>query len=213
MKGVEAALFLVVCITIGVLSISLLRTHQAQSAISVNSGPYFVVTQNVATIMGSNPDVKGQPACPYTLVEFADYQCPACGRAESGISELLARFPGKLNLVFRNYPLDNIHPEAMSAAIAAEAAREQKCFWPVHDSLFHHQKQLDEDIIRAIIMQYHLDYRRFKKSCMTSAKQRVKADVSLGASLWLEGTPTFILCCPDKKAILLSSLGQVPSLL
>ena len=77
-----------------------------------------------------------------TLVEYGDFECPYCGRAEPVLRELLADFGDELRFVFRNLPLSDVHPRAQLAAEAAEAAAAQGKFWEMHDKLFEHQDAL-----------------------------------------------------------------------
>ena len=95
--------------------------------------------------MPVNPEVdhvRGPANAPVTLVEYGDFECPYCGRAEPALRELLAEFGDELRFVFRNLPLADVHPRAQLAAEAAEAAGAQGKFWEMHDMLFEHQDAL-----------------------------------------------------------------------
>src|SRR6476660_2239452 len=78
-----------------------------------------------------------------TLVEYGDYQCPHCGHAHPLIKRLLNEMGNELRFVFRHFPLQEIHPAAYMAALAAEAAAKQDKFWPMHDMIFEHQANLN----------------------------------------------------------------------
>src|SRR5438552_3146929 len=92
---------------------------------------------------------SGPEDAPVTLVEYGDYECPHCGRAHPILRELQRRMGRKLRLVFRNFPLAELHPHARHAAEAAEAAAAQGKFWEMHDALFEHQTRLaDTDLLR-----------------------------------------------------------------
>ena len=75
------------------------------------------------------------------LVEFGDYQCPSCGAAHPTTKKLLQEFDGKITFVFRNFPLESIHKNAMPAAKYAQAAAKQNKFWQMHDKLFEAQQE------------------------------------------------------------------------
>lgn len=84
--------------------------------------------------------LRGPEAAKVTLVEFGDYQCPSCGAYAPVVLEVLRRYPQQVRLEFHHFPLISIHPFAMTAAMAAEAAGEQGRFWEMHDMLFDHQQ-------------------------------------------------------------------------
>src|SRR5262249_30715493 len=85
--------------------------------------------------------ITGPANAPITLVEFADYQCPMCKKWSPMISELMRRYPDKVRFEYHYYPLVQIHPNAMAAAKAAEAAGEQGRYWEMHDLLFDEQER------------------------------------------------------------------------
>ena len=99
---------------------------------------------NSQLLLPIQPDdhVEGSPQARYTLVEYGDYECPACGSLFQTIRQLHAKFGADVRLVFRHYPLSGIHPHAEKAAEAAEAAAAQGRFWEMHDLLFEHQDAL-----------------------------------------------------------------------
>ena len=86
--------------------------------------------------------VRGAEGAPVTLVEYGDYECPYCGRAEIVVRELLDSFGDDLRYVWRHLPLNDVHPDAQMAAEAAEAAGAQGAFWEMSDRLLQHQDQL-----------------------------------------------------------------------
>ncbi len=96
---------------------------------------------SAASVIGPHPDFRGDQNAPYTLVEFADYQCPPCKAADAQVGSVLNRYKGKVRLTFRNYPLP-FHEYALPAALAAETARRQGKFWPMHDALYASQNEL-----------------------------------------------------------------------
>ncbi len=105
--------------------------------------------------------IRGPAEAPVTLVEYGDFECPYCGRAEPIIRELLADF-GDVRYVWRHLPLSDVHPNADLAAEAAEAAAAQGEFWEMHDLLLEHQDELDSSPPRAAMReQLGLDPERF----------------------------------------------------
>src|SRR4249920_2620123 len=94
--------------------------------------------------------VQGDPHAPITLVEYGDYQCPACGAAFPIVTAVQKHFGKELRLVFRNFPLTQIHPEAESAAETAEFAGAHGHFWEVHDALYENQDELGLSLYLAL---------------------------------------------------------------
>src|SRR4029450_4904992 len=101
-------------------------------------------------------------ACPVTVVEYGDFECPYCGRAEPVVRELLADF-GDVRYVWRHLPLSDVHPNARRAAEAAEAAAEQGAFWEMHDALFEHQDDLRLGALLHYADDLGLDLERFRR--------------------------------------------------
>jgi protein-disulfide isomerase len=142
--------------------------------------------------------VRGNPEAPVTIVEYGDFQCPTCGRYHPILDELLRRYAGKLKLEFHHFPLISIHPNAMGAALAAEAAGDQGKFWEMHDMLFEHQAEWSpnpnaEALFLQYALQLGLDSNQFMQSMRSPAtRDRVLADVTQGNPI-VTGTPTFII--------------------
>jgi protein-disulfide isomerase len=85
---------------------------------------------------------RGEPSAPLTLIEFSDFQCPFCKQLHETLTALMAKYPSKVRLYYKHFPLTNLHPLAYSMALAAECARDQKAgaFWALHDDFFAHQE-------------------------------------------------------------------------
>src|SRR6266853_6975719 len=97
---------------------------------------------NLKVPVGPAERTLGDEHAPVTLVEYGDYECPHCGRAHPIVREAQKRMGRRLRFVFRNFPLAEMHPHAVHAAEAAEAAAIQGKFWEMHDLLFEHQAAL-----------------------------------------------------------------------
>lgn len=160
-----------------------------------------------SAIIGSRTDFLGNANSPYTLVEFGDYECPPCRAMHKQLPELLKRYDGQVRFTFRHLPLTSIHPNALPAAIAAEAARKQERFWPVHQALF--TTELNTAAIQNVVRSERLDRARFHRDAAATAKKVVQDDIRQAEELGLQGTPSFILCCPDGRVIRLTSLDQL----
>jgi protein-disulfide isomerase len=137
--------------------------------------------------------VRGPDEAPVTLVEYGDFECPYCGRAEPVVRELLADY-GDLRYVWRHLPLTDVHPHAQLAAEGAEAAAGQGKFWPMHDQLLDHQGALTgKDLIR-YAGELGLDIDRFTRDLRNHAGQaKIAADVDSADLSGVSGTPTFFV--------------------
>jgi protein-disulfide isomerase len=134
-----------------------------------------------------------------TLVEFGDYQCPSCGAYHPFVKEILNRYPKQLRLEFHHYPLISLHPNAMAAAMAAEAAGEQGHYWEMHDALFEFQAQWSsspnaEAVFLALANRIGLNANAFMQSMRSPAlQQRVLKDVERAQDAKVEAVPTFFI--------------------
>jgi protein-disulfide isomerase len=141
----------------------------------------------------SNADhSQGPKNAPLMLVEYGDYECPHCGRAYPIVKQLQQTLSDKLLFVFRNFPLAEIHPHAMNAARAAEAAGLQGQFWEMHDLLFENQDRLDDQSLQAYASSLELDMEKFVEDTNSEEIfERIAADIDGGARSGVNGTPTF----------------------
>jgi formate-nitrite transporter family protein len=134
--------------------------------------------------------VQGNEGARFTLVEYGDYECPHCGRLFATIERLRHDWPNDIRLVFRQYPLSGIHPHALQAAQAAEAAAAQGLFWQMHDLLFANQSALSlRDLVR-YAEQLSLDIKRFTDELKHGIyEDRVRTDFRRGVANGVYGTP------------------------
>ncbi|MEY4722758.1 MAG: hypothetical protein RLZZ324_271 [Candidatus Parcubacteria bacterium] len=127
-----------------------------------------------------------------TIVEFADFQCPYSKEASTAVRSIAAKHGGTVRVIFRDYPLTDLHPDAREAAIAASCAQEQGKFWAYHDRLFQSSPALGAADLLRFASESGLDTVQFQK-CFTEERyaKRVDADTAQAQSLGLAGTPTF----------------------
>jgi Na+/H+ antiporter NhaA len=138
--------------------------------------------------------VRGSQDAPVTLVEYGDYECPYCGQAEVVIRELLDSFGTELRYVWRHLPLNDVHPNAQTAAEAAEAAAAQGAFWEFHDQLLAHQDELTPPDLRRNAEELDLDMDRFWDELRgRDHAERVAEDVASADASGVAGTPTFFI--------------------
>ena len=151
-----------------------------------------------------NDPVRGNPDAPITIIEFSDFQCPFCARFHvQTLPSILEEYidTGKVNLVYRDFPIQSIHPNALPAAVAAECANEQGKYWQYHDTLFERQNswsKLDTGSVISTFSQYAtdigLEQQQFD-SCLGSGKylQEVQQDLNDGRTYDITGTPGFFI--------------------
>jgi Na+/H+ antiporter NhaA len=137
--------------------------------------------------------VRGPAEAPVTVVEYGDFECPYCGRAEPAVRELLKEF-GDVRYVWRNLPLTDVHPHAQAAAEAGEAAAEQGAFWEMHDKLLDHQDGLKASDLVRYAEELGLDVQRFEDDLQRRAgAQHIAEDVDSADLSGVSGTPTFFI--------------------
>ena len=129
-----------------------------------------------------------------TLVEYGDFECPNCKQAAPVVKLLLERFRGRVRIVWRHFPLEEVHPHALHAALAAEVAAGQDNFWPMHDLLFENQRHLKLPQLRSYAERLELDMVRYDADMGdTVYLQRVREDIEGGTRSGVRSTPTFFL--------------------
>jgi len=138
--------------------------------------------------------IRGAIDGPVTVVEYGDFECPYCGRAEPVVRELLRDFEQEVRYVWRHLPLNDVHPHAQLAAEAAEAAADQGAFWEMHDLMLDHQDALEASDLVGYAEQLGLDVERFTDNLRDHAgTARVAEDVDSADLSGVSGTPTFFI--------------------
>ncbi|MFM2161387.1 MAG: hypothetical protein RLZZ383_899 [Pseudomonadota bacterium] len=142
----------------------------------------------------SGAPVKGPANAKIKIVEFSDFQCPYCTKAADTVKQIVETYPNDVSVEYRHFPL-SFHDKAQRAAEASECANEQGKFWEYHDLLFANQSALDEANLTTYAGQVAgLDAAKFA-ACMAApkAKEAVAADLKIGASVGMSGTPGFYI--------------------
>jgi protein-disulfide isomerase len=137
---------------------------------------------------------RGAKDAAVTIVEFSDFQCPYCQAAVATINQLMAQYAGKIKLVFRDFPIPNLHPLAPKAHEAARCAAEQDKFWEYHDRLFEKSPLLSPADLKQYARDLKLNGDEFDK-CVDGGKYQaaIASDVQDGTRLGASGTPTFFI--------------------
>src|SRR5881296_3428939 len=144
--------------------------------------------------VGPRDHTLGAVEAPVTLVEYGDFECPFCGRAYPELKQVLRRLGGKVQFVFRHFPLSEVHPHARHAAEVAEAAAAQGKFWEMHDLLFARQDALDDADLLKYAAELSLDSDRVRRELAGHEHvRRVEEDQQSGLDSGVKGTPTFYI--------------------
>ncbi|MDA1079096.1 MAG: thioredoxin domain-containing protein [bacterium] len=169
---------------------------------SKETTPTAQVADQAELVAGAKHTI-GPDSAPVTIVEFSDLQCPACKASQPLVKAVVAEFGDQVRLVYRHFPLDQLHPLARTAAVASEIAAEENAFWPMHDLLFERQlvwsKLGSVDEAKATFTQYAvelgLDEAAFSAKIQDSSvySSLVQKDADLGTKIGINATPTFFV--------------------
>ena len=137
---------------------------------------------------------QGPATAAVTLVQYGDYECPYTRQSTTIVRAIQQQLGDQLRFVFRNFPLTEIHPHALHAALAAEAAAAQGKFWQMHDYIFHHQHTLEDSDLEQFAEAVGLDMQPFARALADQrALARIEEDVEGGERSGVQGTPTFFI--------------------
>jgi protein-disulfide isomerase len=144
------------------------------------------------TVAATGPSIGSEKA-PVTIVEFSDFECPFCVRAEATVKQVMKEYEGKVRLVYRDFPLP-FHSHAQKAAEAAHCAGDQGKYWDMHETLFSNQQALGTDELKGHAKKLGLDSSKFDK-CLDSGEKAklVEENKKAGAEVGVSGTPAFFV--------------------
>ena len=137
---------------------------------------------------------KGPATAPVTLIEFSDFECPYCGGLFPTLKQVEKNYSDKLRIVYRQFPLTNIHPHAQKAAEASLCAFDQQRFWEFHDSMFGNQRELSVPDLKQRAVDLKLDTAKFNE-CLDSGRKvaAIQSDIQAGARAGVTGTPAIFI--------------------
>jgi protein-disulfide isomerase len=148
----------------------------------------------VYTVNTEGAPFEGPKSAAITIVEFSDFQCSFCARVDPTVKQLQDVYKDNVQIVWKHYPLINIHKNAMEAAVAAEAAHSQGKFWQFHDKLFASQSKLSPDQMREYAKELGLDAAKFEADLTSpEVRKHVTDDMSEAHRLGVTGTPAFFV--------------------
>jgi protein-disulfide isomerase len=161
------------------------------------SGPdvrvLFDAPRHTIDVTSADPSI-GSASAPVTLVEFSDFQCPFCQRVAPTLKQVKDKYGDKVRVVWKDFPLTQIHPQAFKAGEAAHCAADQGKFWEYHDRLFANQQALQPNDLKKHAADLGLDATAFA-SCLDTSKygERVRDGVAEGSRLGVNSTPTIYI--------------------
>ena len=172
-------------------------TLQGQTPTTTVRSPTTTTTPKVVQVSADDDPVKGDANAPVEIIEFSDFQCPFCSRWYSdALPQIQKEYidTGKVKLVYRDFPLSSIHPQATPAAEAAECAKEQGKFWEFHDKLFENQASLSTASYKQWAQELGLNTQQFN-DCVDKKKYQseVTKDYQDGQAAGVTGTPSFFV--------------------
>ncbi|MGI0486645.1 DsbA family protein [Pantanalinema rosaneae CENA516] len=148
---------------------------------------------NPQAVIAQSPTTGAKPA-KTVLLEFSDFQCPFCAKAQPTLKDFMAKHQDRVTLVFKHFPLVSIHPEAMPAAKASWAAGQQGKFWEYHNALFEQQSRLGDALYGEIARSLKLDIAKFDRDrASAAATAAIEQDIALAEQLGVDGTPFFVM--------------------
>ena len=168
-----------------------LQSLRSQATVAVHLKAPPVFRAQVAT---DGALAKGPATAPVTIVEFSDFHCPFCKRVVPTLAQLETQYGDKVKLVFRDYPIDQLHPQSRKAHEAARCASAQGKFWAYHDALFTHAPKTSPEQLKAYAQDVGLDVAAFEQ-CVSSGKYQatVQRDVEEGTRAGVTSTPAFFI--------------------
>jgi protein-disulfide isomerase len=165
--------------------------EQQQKELKAQAAALKQARSNTKALIGNSP-VTGASQRQIVMVAFSDFQCPFCATADRNVKQFMTKHKDKVTLVYKYFPLTQIHPEALPAARAAWAANRQGKFWEYHDALYGNQAKLGESFYVETANALKLDIKKFNAD-RKIADDAIVEDFKLGRKLGVDGTPTFFL--------------------
>jgi Protein-disulfide isomerase len=162
--------------------------------------------KNAVKVDIGNAPTKGPENAAITIVEFSDFQCPFCKRVLPNVDQVMKSNEGKVRLAFRQHPL-SFHQNAMSAAKASLAAKDQGKFWEMHDALFENQQDLSDEGVKKAAQKAGLNMAKFEKDWKSDKYQaQIDEDIKFATANGATGTPAFFI-----NGVLLSGAQPPPA--
>ncbi|MFA5022020.1 MAG: thioredoxin domain-containing protein [Patescibacteria group bacterium] len=150
--------------------------------------------KSFSTLITKDAPKLGPKDAKVIIVEFGDFECPACGKSYSVMQQVLKDYGTKVLFVFRNFPLINDHPRALPTAMAGQCAYEQGGFWEMYSRIYSNQDKIADTDLRNYALQIGLNMQQYD-NCVGTSKyyNKIESDVQQGLEVGVEATPTFFI--------------------
>jgi protein-disulfide isomerase/rhodanese-related sulfurtransferase/uncharacterized membrane protein len=183
-------------------------SHHGEVPSTVQAASAAVISER---LIRPDSHASGDPQAPVTIVEFADFQCPACGREQQVVREMRRKYGDQVRWVFRQFPIASLHEHAEAAAVASECAADQGKFWEAVDKFYDHQTDLNDEALRRYAGELGLDMGRFSE-CLNShaTLARVRRDLDDAQAVGVRATPTFFI---NQHAVQMPTAGEFAQLI
>ncbi len=183
-KWIIISFVILLVLSIGIFFIALVKKNMDN--LNNTNSVYDISTTDDPYAGGENANV--------VIVEFSDFQCPYCFQVFPTVREIINKYGDQIKFIYRDFPIDDIHPQAQKAAEAGECAAEQDRFWDFHDKLFINQDNLTETSLKNYASELGLNTEQFN-ACLESNRyyEEVQQDFASGILAGVEGTPTFFI--------------------
>jgi protein-disulfide isomerase len=169
------------------------EAYQQEARTSGQEKFFQAMKANPQSVIGESP-ATGAVDGEIVLLEFSDFQCPFCAKAQATIKKFVEAHQDRVTLVFKHLPLSRIHPEAIPSAQAAWAAQQQGKFWEYHDALFAQQDRLGEDLYLATARDLNLNLEQFNQDRESEAAiAALESDIQMARTIGVSGTPFFVM--------------------
>lgn len=151
-------------------------------------------TKKIYDVVTTDDPSLGSPIAPVVIVQFGDFQCPYTRQENPVLKQVLKKYPEAVRLIYRDFPIPELHPHGAEAALAANCAGVQGKFWEYHDALFDRQSELGDDLYRELARTLGLNSTLFA-ACLAqdNMKIEIQQDLQAGLDAGLRGTPTFFV--------------------
>jgi protein-disulfide isomerase len=198
----SAPLLIIVGVLVAALIVGLIFYRSAQTENSTGTNETKNASNSAALRLppgAEPPHVRGNPNASVIIEEFADFQCPQCGRVYPVVKKIESDYGSRIGVIFRNRPLTDLHRNALAAAHAAEAAGLQNAFWEMHDALYEKQAEWSNafdprQLFAGYARQLGLDADRLLRDMdSTPVANRIIQDGRRADALRVNGTPTFFI--------------------
>lgn len=160
---------------------------------SIDSAALAAIAQPMHQLIRSKNPTLGSRTAPVTIIAFIDFECPFCQESYATFKQVMEKYEGITQIIFKHFPITSIHPNSRLAALAADCAHAQGKFWPYYDTLFQ-KKTLDLDSLLQHAKSVSLEEKTFT-TCLEkeAGSGTIDQDLADGASIGVRGTPTYVV--------------------